>query len=131
MIVQQKRVLIADDETHILNVLAIKLQNAGFAVIPAEDGLTAYELACADPPDLIITDYQMPGLSGVELCARLRGNPATREIPAIMLTARGFTIGDEEMSHGNIRKVIDKPFSPREILACVNELLDLVPAGSL
>ena len=131
MIMQQKRVLIADDETHILNVLTIKLQNAGFAVIPAEDGLTAYELACSDPPDLIITDYQMPGLSGVELCARLRGNPATGEIPAIMLTARGFAISDEEMSHGNIRRVIDKPFSPREILACVNELLDLVPAGSL
>ncbi len=131
MIVQQKRVLIADDETHILNVLAIKLQNAGFAVIPAEDGLTACELACSDPPDLIITDYQMPGLSGVELCARLRNNPATREIPAIMLTARGFAIGKEETSQGNIRKVIEKPFSPREILACVNELLDLVPAGSL
>ena len=131
MIMQQKRVLIADDETHILNVLAIKLQNAGFAVIPAEDGLAAYELACSDPPDLIITDYQMPGLSGVELCARLQANPATSGIPTIMLTARGFAIADHEMSHGNIRKVIDKPFSPREILACVNELLDLVPAGSM
>lgn len=131
MIVQQKRVLIADDETHILNVLSIKLQNAGFAVIPAEDGLSACELALSDPPDLIITDYQMPGLSGVELCARLRSHPETDGIPVIMLTARGFAISDEEMSHGNIRKVIDKPFSPREILASVNELLELVPAASL
>ncbi|MGQ9650119.1 MAG: response regulator transcription factor [Phycisphaerae bacterium] len=131
MIVQQKRILIADDETHILNVLSIKLQNAGFAVIPAEDGLSAWELALSDPPDLIITDYQMPGLSGVELCARLCNHPATAEIPVIMLTARGFAISDEEMIHGNIRKVFDKPFSPREILAAANELLELVPAASL
>jgi two-component system, OmpR family, alkaline phosphatase synthesis response regulator PhoP len=131
MIMQQKRVLIADDETHILNVLSIKLQNAGFAVIPAEDGLSAYELALSDPPDLIITDYQMPGLSGVELCVRLRNDPATSEIPAIVLTARGFAISEDEVAHGNIRRVIDKPFSPREILACVNELLELVPAGTV
>lgn len=131
MMVQQKRVLIADDETHILNVLSIKLQNAGFAVVRAEDGLSAYNLIQADPPDLIITDYQMPGLSGLELLARLRSDPATCEIPAIVLTARGFSIADDECTHPNIRRVIDKPFSPREVLACVNELLNLVPAGSL
>ncbi|MDM8005150.1 MAG: response regulator [Phycisphaerae bacterium] len=131
MIMQQKRILIADDETHILNVLSIKLQNAGFAVTPTEDGLSAWDLAFSDPPDLIITDYQMPGLSGVELCARLRSHAATAGIPVVMLTARGFSISDEEISHGNIRKVIDKPFSPREILAVANELLELVPAGSL
>lgn len=131
MIMQQKRILIADDETHILNVLSIKLQNAGFAVIPAEDGLLAWELALSDPPDLIITDYQMPGLSGVELCARLRNHPATADIPVIMLTARGFAISDKEVVHGNVRRVIDKPFSPREILAAANEFLELVPAASL
>ena len=130
MIVRQKRVLIADDETHILNVLSIKLQNAGFAVIQAEDGLSAFDLARAERPDLIITDYQMPGLSGLELCARLQSEPATSEIPVVMLTARGFAISDEEARSGNIRRVIDKPFSPREILACANELLELVPAGS-
>lgn len=129
MMVKQKRVLIADDETHILNVLSIKLQNAGFAVIQAEDGLSAYDLACSDPPDLIITDYQMPGLSGLELCARLRNDPATSEVPVILLTARGIAISDEEMRRASIRRVIDKPFSPREILDCANELLELVPAG--
>jgi CheY-like chemotaxis protein len=128
MIMQQRKVLIADDETHILNVLSIKLQNAGFSVIPAEDGAAALDLARANHPDLIITDYQMPQLSGVELCAKLRGDPETCEIPAVVLTARGFSIGEAEMCQGNIRRVISKPFSPRQILACVNELLDLVPA---
>jgi two-component system, OmpR family, alkaline phosphatase synthesis response regulator PhoP len=130
MIVQQRKILIADDETHILNVLSIKLQNAGFSVIPAEDGAAALELARSNHPDLIITDYQMPQLSGVELCARLRGDPETCGIPAIVLTARGFSIDETEVSQSNIRRVISKPFSPRQILACVNELLDLVPAES-
>jgi two-component system, OmpR family, alkaline phosphatase synthesis response regulator PhoP len=131
MMVQQKRILIADDETHILNVLSIKLHNAGFAVIPAEDGLSAYSLVRSEKPDLIITDYQMPGLSGLELLARLRSDPETSDVPAIVLTARGFAIADDETNHGNVRRVIDKPFSPREVLECVNELLDLVPAESL
>ena len=55
--------LIADDETHILNVLSIKLTNAGYNVITAEDGVEAYALACEVKPDLVITDFQMPGLS--------------------------------------------------------------------
>lgn len=91
--------------------------------------MSAYDLACSDPPDLIITDYQMPGLSGLELCARLRNDPATSEVPVILLTARGIAISDEEMRRASIRRVIDKPFSPREILDCANELLELVPAG--
>jgi two-component system, OmpR family, alkaline phosphatase synthesis response regulator PhoP len=128
--VQQKRILIADDETHILNVLAIKLQNAGFAVIPAENGAAALDRARADHPDLIITDYQMPYLSGVELCARLQDDPATCDIPTVVLTARGFAISEAETSLRNVRRVISKPFSPRQILACVNELLALVPAAT-
>lgn len=91
--------------------------------------MSAYDLACSDPPDLVITDYQMPGLSGLELCARLQNEPATNGVPVILLTARGIAISDEETRHASIRRVIDKPFSPREILDCVNELLELVPAG--
>ena len=128
---QCQTILVADDETHILNVLTVKLQNAGFAVIVAEDGAEAYELACRHVPDLIITDYQMPHLSGIELCAKLRSNASTREIPAVILTARGFSISREEMISGNVKDVIDKPFSPREILARVNELTQSAPVGSV
>lgn len=118
-----KTILIADDETHILNVLSIKLQNAGFNVIMAEDGETALRLACSAHPDLIITDYQMPGLSGLELCSKLQCEAATRNVPAILLTARGFSIPEKDKHLTNIREVMSKPFSPREILARVNELL--------
>ena len=76
----QKTIMVVDDETHILNVLSIKLQNAGFRVIAAEDGADAYELAQLHKPELIITDYQMPILSGVELCCKLLSDPSLRDI---------------------------------------------------
>jgi DNA-binding response OmpR family regulator len=117
-------VLIADDETHILNVLTIKLRNAGFRVLNAEDGEDALALARSEQPDLLITDYQMPLLSGVELCAKMRNHPATKDIPVILLTARGFAVSEQDMRAGNIRRVLAKPFSPREILACAHELLN-------
>jgi len=119
----KKTILIADDETHILNVLSIKLANAGYNVITAEDGEEAFALAGEHHPDLVITDYQMPGLSGLELCSKLKCNPATHEVPAIMLTARGFSISNEDMQLGNIKEVITKPFSPRQVLTRVHELV--------
>jgi len=118
-----KTILIADDETHILNVLSIKLQNAGYNVITAEDGAEAYELACTQKPDLVITDYQMPRLSGLELCSKLTCDPATSDVSAILLTARGFSLSEEDMRLGNIKEVITKPFSPRKVLSRVQELL--------
>lgn len=120
----QRTILVADDETHILNVVSIKLQNAGFKVVTAEDGAAAHTLALSEHPDLIITDYQMPLLSGLELCSKLKANAATRETPVILLTARGFALTEADKSAGNIRRVIAKPFSPREVLNCVYELLD-------
>jgi len=127
-----KSILIADDETHILNVLSIKLQNAGYNVITAEDGAEAYGLACAQRPDLVITDYQMPRLSGLELCSKLKCDPATSDVSAILLTARGFSMSEEDMRLGNIKEVITKPFSPRKVLARVQELLgEVAPAAEV
>ena len=120
---EQKTILVADDETHILNVLSIKLQNAGFSVIAAEDGAEAYTLARSAQPDLIIADYQMPFLTGVELCSKLWSDSEARHTPVVLLTARGFSISETDRELGNIKRVIDKPFSPREVLACVHGLL--------
>lgn len=119
----KKTVLIADDETHILNVLAMKLRNGGFEVAPAGDGAEAFRLTHETLPDLIITDYQMPRMSGLELCSRLENDPATRDIPVILLTARGFSIAETQTVSSNIRCIMSKPFSPREVLSRVEELL--------
>ncbi len=123
MIQQKKRILVVDDEVHILHVVSLKLRNAGYEVITAQDGREALELAQMERPDVIITDFQMPYLSGLELCQRLKRIPSTRDIPAILLTARGFTLDEKAMPATGIRVCLNKPFSPREVLRVVDELL--------
>jgi len=117
------KILVCDDEPHILHVVATKLKNAGYEVATALDGEEGWQMACEAPPDLIITDYQMPVLSGLELCARLRADEGLKSIPVLMLTARGFSLRGREREHENIRRLVVKPFSPREVLRCVEELL--------
>jgi DNA-binding response OmpR family regulator len=117
------KVLIVDDETHILNVLSMKLTNAGFEVITATDGEEALELCLSEKPDLIITDYQMPMMTGLELCRAIRASDRSESIPVLMLTARGFDIKPEEMADAGVAAVLAKPFSPKEMLMKVNDLL--------
>ena len=81
MAAEDKKILVADDETHILHVVSLKLRNAGFNVLTARDGQEALELAQSEHPDLIITDYHMPQLSGLELCQRLKQDPRTSASP--------------------------------------------------
>jgi CheY-like chemotaxis protein len=65
----------------------------------------------------------MPQLSGLELCHRLKNNPATKDIPAIMLTARGYHLEPHDTEDSGILRMLSKPFSPRHLLATVNEIL--------
>ena len=118
-----KTILVADDESHILHVVSLKLRNAGFRVLTARDGQEALDLATAEHPDLLITDYHMPQLSGLELCHRLKNDPATSGIPAIMLTARGYHLEPHDTEQSGILRMLSKPFSPRHLLATVNEIL--------
>jgi two-component system, OmpR family, alkaline phosphatase synthesis response regulator PhoP len=120
---ENKKILIVDDEIHIVHVLTIKLRNNGYTVLPADNGETAYEIACTEKPDVIVTDYQMPRLSGIELIEKLRQNPDTKDIPVIMLTARSFAIEDEQKDKLRISELLSKPFSPRELLRCVEDIL--------
>jgi len=125
----EKKILVADDETHILHVVSLKLRNAGFHVITARDGQEALEIAQLERPDLIITDYHMPQLSGLELCQRLKQDPATSSIPAIMLTARGYQLDPTDTEQSGILRMLSKPFSPRQLLTTVNEVLERAAAA--
>lgn len=116
-------ILVVDDETHILHVVSLKLANAGYEVITAEDGEEGLEVALMRNPDVIITDYQMPFMTGLELCTQLKQHDVTRSTPALMLTARGFSIPGDALDKTNIVGVLSKPFSPREVLGRVQELL--------
>ncbi len=124
-----QRILVVDDEAHIVQVLSLKLRNAGYDVITAGDGEEGVDLAVEQLPDLIITDFQMPYMTGLELCRALAQHDATAGIPILMLTARGYALDDEDLAIGNIKDVISKPFSPRAIVAQVRGLLDPQPDG--
>jgi CheY-like chemotaxis protein len=118
-----KRVLVVDDEVHIVHVVAIKLRNNGYEVISADNGAEAYDLACKEKPDIIVTDYQMPVMSGMELVEKLRQCEETDDIPVIMLTARSFAISKEQQEELRISSCLSKPFSPKELLGNIEDVL--------
>lgn len=116
-------ILMVDDETHILHVLSLKLCSAGYDVITAQDGEEGLACALEHRPRLIITDYHMPYMTGLELCQKLQERPETRDIIVLMLTARSPQISSLCVEHPNLAGVITKPFSPREVQDRVQELL--------
>jgi len=119
----EKKVLVVDDEIHIVHVVAIKLRNNGYEVISAENGADGFERAREEKPDIIVTDFQMPVMTGLQLAEKLRGDKATKDIPVIMLTARGFAIEDEQKKNLRISEFLSKPFSPKELLRTIEDIL--------
>ena len=119
-----KTLLVVDDEPHIRHMLDYKLGRAGFTVITASNGVDALRLARERRPHLMVTDLQMPGGDGLTLCLKLNEQPDTATIPVIMLTARGYKVPPSDLRRTNIKSLVPKPFSPRELLAQVQELLD-------
>jgi two-component system alkaline phosphatase synthesis response regulator PhoP len=119
------RILVVDDEAHILQVLSLKLRNAGYEVITAVDGEEAFEYATREGqvPDVIISDYQMPYMTGLELCRALASNALTAHVPVLLLTARGHALDPEDVALRNIRDVLSKPFSPRAVVEQIQRLL--------
>jgi CheY-like chemotaxis protein len=122
-------VLLADDEAHITCVVAGKLRGAGYTVITARDGEEALELARRHTPALVITDLQMPRMSGVELARALRASPGLARTPVILLTARGYIAEADDIARTNIIRQMAKPFSAREIVRTVQELIDPADSG--
>jgi DNA-binding response OmpR family regulator len=121
------RVLVVDDEAHIVQVVALKLRNAGIDVATAFDGEEALAMLRASivesPFQLVLTDLQMPGMSGLELAHAMSSETRLASIPVLMLTARGHLLHDGEMRSPNIVAIVHKPFSPRALLADVVSIL--------
>jgi two-component system phosphate regulon response regulator PhoB len=116
-------VLIVDDEPAIAAVVALKLQGAGFATVMAHDGHEALRLAADRRFDLIIADVGMPGGQG--LPQALAADERTGALPVLLLTGMGHMIDPALRGSPNVRGVLAKPFSPRELLARVRTMLGL------
>ena len=123
-----QRILLCDDEIHILKAAEIKLARAGYDVETASDGLEALQSIERQLPDMVITDCQMPRLDGIGLIQRLRENEATRDIPVVMLTAKRFELSESDLiGKWNVLKILAKPFSPRELAQLVSDALSRSP----
>ena len=117
------RVLIADDEPNQLELLSYNLGRSEFEVVCAEDGQQALEMIEDHRPDLVILDWMMPNMSGIDVCRTLRGRPETKLLPVILLSARGEE-GDRTLGLDiGADDYISKPFSPRELISRVKALL--------
>lgn len=126
----QSRVLVVDDEAHIVMVVALKLRNAGFDVETASDGDEALAILQGSATtnraiDLVVTDLQMPVMNGIELACAMNHDARLAKIPVLMLTARGHLLRDGEATDANIARIIHKPFSPKGLLLEVERLLGL------
>jgi two-component system, OmpR family, alkaline phosphatase synthesis response regulator PhoP len=119
-----KRILLCDDEPHILRAAEFKFKRAGYDVICANDGQEGWEQIEQRRPDIVVTDCQMPRLSGLGLAERIRDTPATADLPVIMLSAKGFELPLADLrAQFGIRYLMAKPFSPRELFARVEAVL--------
>ncbi len=118
-----KRVLIADDEPNIVASLEFLMEQAGLEVKVAQDGAAALALVASFRPDLVLLDVMMPVKNGYEVCQQLKSDPASQEIKVILLSAKGR---DVEVAKGlelGADAYVTKPFSTRELVAKVKELL--------
>lgn len=117
------RILVADDEEHIGYLVKFQMEKAGYEVVWKLDGRAALEGVRAERPDLVILDVMMPRLTGFEVLQQLKGDPATADIPVIMLSALG---NEDELIKGfdlGAADYVVKPFSPGELLARVRRHL--------
>lgn len=118
-----ERILIVDDEAAIREMIAIALNLGGFDCLEAEDGITAHQLIVDERPDLVLLDWMLPGISGVELARRLKRDESTQEIPIIMLTAKGEEDNKIQGLEAGADDYVTKPFSTRELMSRIRAVL--------
>ena len=118
-----KHVIVAEDNRVLLDVIRFNLKRSGYQVSTAIEGGEALRQLEQSPIDLLITDCQMPGMSGLELCRIIRHHPTLHSLPILFCTAKGYEINDAVLNELSLPQIICKPFSPRELLAQVDAIL--------
>ena len=118
------KIVVADDDADIRDLVVFKLQHSGHDIVAVGDGAAAVAACQLEAPDLVILDVMMPGMSGLEACRAMRADPTLAGVPVILLTARaqeadiedGFSVGADDY--------VVKPFSPRELASRVDAVLE-------
>ncbi len=133
-------ILVVEDEPAIQELIAVNLRIAGHKVLRADDASEAASLITAELPDLILLDWMLPGMSGIQFAKRLRGDERTRDVPVIMLTARSNETDKVDGLEAGADDYVTKPFSPKELMARIKAVLrrrapqltdDVVDVGGL
>jgi two-component system phosphate regulon response regulator PhoB len=119
----KQKILVVDDEPDARELIQYNLKTAGYEVITAADGEEALKKACAANPSLVVLDVMLPEVDGLEVCKRLRREPATAAVPIIMLTAKAAEIDRVLGLELGADDYVTKPFSPRELVLRVKALL--------
>ena len=117
------KILVVDDEVYILHILDFSLGAEGFEVITANNGELAVEKAKQEKPNLIVLDIMMPVLDGYETCRRLKRDSDTKEIPVILLTAKGRDVDKRLRFEVGAIDYIVKPFSPSRLIERIEEII--------
>ena len=128
-----KKILVVDDERHIVRLVEVNHTRAGYEIATAYDGIEALEKVKAEKPDMIVLDVMMPRMDGFEVLKRLQADTSTQDIPVIMLTAKAQ---DADIFRGwssGVSSYLTKPFNPRELLTFVERIFqsldDRGPSG--
>jgi two-component system alkaline phosphatase synthesis response regulator PhoP len=122
------KILVAEDERDIRELIGFTLRYAGFEVELAINGAEALEKAAAAQPDLIMLDVRMPRMTGYEACRLLKDDPTTAEIPIVFLSAKGQEVEIEQGLASGALEYIVKPFAPDELASQVKDILKRVGA---
>jgi len=118
-----KKVIVIDDEPFILMMIEDKLRKARYDVITLRESRGAMEVIIKEKPDLVILDWMMPEISGIDICRMLKQNPDVLDIPVFMLTAKGQDADEQMGLKCGVTRYITKPFSPKALLEMVKETI--------
>lgn len=117
------KVLLIEDEPNIIEAISFILKRDGWIVATHADGTTAIAAVERHAPDVVVLDVMLPGRSGFDVLQELRAGEATRGLPVLMLTARGQSKDREMAERLGASRFMTKPFSNKEVLACIQDLV--------
>ena len=120
----KKKILFIEDEPDQILMISLRLEKSGYDVISSMDGKEGLKKAAAEKPDLILLDVIMPGMDGLEVCRRLRKDPATKHIPILSATAAGLDNVEHECLAAGADDCVRKPYDSADLLSRIKRLLE-------